>query len=52
MAGLRDDQWTRIKDSLPGKEGDRGRTAVETRKFIDAVMWLGQNGARWRALPE
>jgi transposase len=50
--GLRDDQWDRIKDSLPGKEGDRGRTAKDTRLFIDGVMWLGQNGARWRALPE
>lgn len=52
MTGLRDDQWDRIKDSLPGKEGDRGRTAEDTRLFIEAVMWVARQGAGWRALPE
>ncbi len=47
---LRDDQWERIRDSLPGKEGDRGCTA-DNRRFIEAVMWIGRNGARWRSLP-
>ena len=26
---LRDDQWDVIKDSLPGKVGDRGRSGEE-----------------------
>ena len=51
MYDLRDDQWERIKDSLPGKAGDPGRTAVDNRRFISAVMWVARNGAVWRALP-
>ena len=48
---LREDQWEKIKDSLPGKPGDPGRSAEDNRKFIEAVMWIARNGARWRSLP-
>ena len=51
MYDLRDDQWEKIKNSLPGKESDPGRTAEDNRKFISAVMWIARNGAGWRALP-
>lgn len=47
---LREDQWERIKDSLPGKAGDVGRTG-DHRRVIEAVMWLGRTGAPWRSLP-
>jgi transposase len=48
---LSDDQWKKIKDSLPGQKCDPGRTAEDNRKFISAVMWIARNGAPWRALP-
>jgi len=48
---LRNDQWERIKDALPGKKSDPGRTAGNNRKFIEAVMWIGRTGAPWRDLP-
>jgi transposase len=48
---LREDQWLRIKDALPGKATDPGRTAHDNRRFVEAVMWVGKNGARWRSLP-
>jgi transposase len=48
---LRDDQWEKIKDALPGKDGDKGRTAADNRLFIDAVMWIAKTGAPWRDLP-
>ena len=48
---LREDQWERIKDALPGKKGDPGRSGEDNRRFVEAVMWIGRNGARWRALP-
>lgn len=48
---LRDDQWDVIKDSLPGKVGDRGRSGEDNRAFIRAVMWIGRTGGPWRALP-
>ena len=37
---LRGDQWQRIKELLPGKKGDAGRTAKNNRKLIDAVLWV------------
>lgn len=51
MYDLRADQWDKIKDLLPGQESDPGRTALDNRKFVSAVMWISRNGAPWRALP-
>ena len=48
---LRDDQWEKIKDALPGKKGDPGRTCSDNRLFIEAVMWIAKTGAPWRDLP-
>lgn len=48
---LRDDQWARIKDLLPGKPGDKGVTAADNRLFVEAVLWLLRTGAPWRDLP-
>jgi transposase len=50
--GLRDDQWERIKDLLPGREGSVGVTAVDNRLFIDAVLYRFRTGVPWRDLPE
>ena len=49
---LRDDQWERIERLLPGKRGDPGRTAVDNRLFVEAVLWMARSGAPWRDLPE
>jgi transposase len=49
---LRDDQWERIKDILPGKVGDCGVTATDNRTFIEAVLWIARTGSPWRDLPE
>ena len=40
-------QWERIKDLLPGKVSDRGRTAVDNRQFVTGVLWVLRSGARW-----
>ena len=48
---LRDEQWTRIEGLLPGKQGDRGRSAADHRRFVEAVLWSARTGAPWRALP-
>ena len=47
---LRNDQWERIKDLLPGKAGDPGKTASDNRRFIEAVLWIGRTGSPWRDL--
>lgn len=49
---LKDDQWARIKDSLPGRRADRGVTAKDNRLFVDAVLWIARTEAPWRDLPE
>ena len=36
--GLRDDQWERIEDLLPGKLCDVGVTARDNRRFVEAVL--------------
>jgi transposase len=48
---LTDEQWESIKDHLPGKKGDPGRTAANNRRFVNAVLWLARTGAPWRDLP-
>ncbi len=48
---LTDAQWARIEHLVPGKDGDLGRTATDTRLFIDAVLWLARGATPWRDLP-
>ena len=50
--GLRDDQWDRIKDLLPGREGSVGATATDNRLFVEAVLYRYRAGIPWRDLPE
>ena len=49
---LRDDQWDRIKDLLPGREGWVGVTAKDNRLFVEAVLYRYRAGIPWRDLPE
>jgi transposase len=49
---LRDDQWNRIKDLLPGRQETVGVTAKDNRLFIDAVLYRYRTGIPWRDLPE
>jgi transposase len=41
---LRDDQWERIKDLLPGREGHVGVTAKNNRLFVEAVLYRHRRG--------
>ena len=50
--GLRNDQWQKIKQLLPGKKGDVGVTAKDNRLFVEAVLYLYRSGIAWRDLPE
>ena len=49
---LRDDQWDRIKDVLPGRDGHVGVTAKDNRLFVEAVIYRYRAGIPWRDLPE
>ena len=48
---LTDEQWARIAELLPGKRTDSGRTAVNNRLFVDAVIYVAKTGIPWRDLP-
>lgn len=49
---LRDDQWERLREFVPG--GRKGRRAPRSdgRRFLDALLWLARSDGRWRDLPE
>ena len=49
---LRDDQWDRIKDLLPGRAGHVGVTAHDNRLFVEAVLFRYRAGIPWRDLPD
>ncbi len=49
---IKDEDWERIKDLLPGQPGDPGVTAKDNRLFVNAVLWIAKTGAPWRDLPE
>lgn len=49
--GLRDDQWDRIKDLLPGRVETVGVTAKDNRLFVEAVLYRYRAGIPWRDLP-
>ena len=48
---LTDAQWEQIKDALPGKRGDPGRTAADNRLFVNAVLFVLKTGIPWADLP-
>ena len=49
---LREDQWERIQDLLPGRAGHVGVTARDNRLFVEAVLYRYRAGIAWRDLPE
>ncbi|AFY39686.1 transposase [[Leptolyngbya] sp. PCC 7376] len=49
---LREDQWDRIKDFLPGRKGSVGRTARNNRLLVEAILYRYRAGIPWRDLPE
>jgi transposase len=49
---LRDDQWERIWELLPGQKGHSGVTAADNRLFVEAVLFRYRAGVAWRDLPE
>lgn len=51
--GLRDGQFARIENLLPGRPGTVGRNSeVGNRLFVNAVIWKFRTGVPWRDLPE
>jgi transposase len=49
---LTEEQFETIRDVLPGKVGNPGRTAENNHRFVNGVMWVLRSGAHWHDLPE
>jgi len=47
---LTDEQWVHAQSLLPSRAGP-GRPARNQRGLLEALLWLYQTGAGWRALP-
>lgn len=43
---INDENWQRIRELLPGKASDPGRTARDNRQFVNGA----RSGAPWRDL--
>jgi transposase len=52
VGALRDDQWERLRELIPGgRAGQRG-PRCDNLRFVDALLWMARSGGRWRDLPE
>ncbi|WP_456440568.1 IS5 family transposase [Psychroserpens sp.] len=49
---LKDSEWNKIKDLLPGRKETVGITAKDNRLFVEAVIYRYKTGVPWRDLPE
>ena len=49
---LTDCQWAKIEPHCLGKPSDPGRSGMNNRLFIEAVLWKARTGCPWRDLPE
>lgn len=48
---LSGDEWAIVMAALPGRVGARARHGGNTRRFVEAVLWVAQTGAFWSDLP-
>src|ERR1700712_390584 len=48
---LTDAQWAKMASHCLGKPGDPGRSGMDNRRFVEAVLWIARTGAPWRDLP-
>jgi putative transposase len=48
---LTDNQWELLQELIPAaKPGGRPRT-IDMREVINAILYVNNNGIKWRALP-
>jgi transposase len=49
---LTDAQWAKMEPHCLGKPSDPGRSGVNNRLFVEAVLWIARTGSPWRDLPK
>lgn len=48
---LADRQWQYLASRLPGKLAHNAVEGLDTRRFVEAVLWLAVNDSTWPELP-
>src|SRR5271154_4993103 len=48
---LSDAQWAKMEPYCLGKKADPGRSGEDSRRFVEAVLWIARSGSPWRDLP-
>ena len=48
---LTDRQWALMEPHCLGKSADPGRSGINNRLFVEAVLWKARTGSPWRDLP-
>lgn len=48
---IADDFWNCMKDLFPNNHGKPGRPPMSPRKALSGIMYILENGAKWRFLP-
>lgn len=48
---LSDQEWAMLEPLLPQHNGIGSRREVELREVVNALMYVADNGIKWRALP-
>lgn len=48
---LTDAQWAKMAPHGLGKPTDPGRTGMDGRLFVEAVLWIARTSSPWRDLP-
>ena len=48
---LTDAEWTKLKPLLPPENCIGSPREVELREVVNAVMYVNDNGIKWRAMP-
>ena len=48
---LSDAEWTKLKPLLPAENRIGSPRQVELREVINALMYVADNGIKWRAMP-
>ena len=48
---LTEHQWSLISPHCLGKPSDPGRSGIDNRLFVEAVLWKARTGSPWRDLP-
>lgn len=48
---LSDKEWARVAEALDGRTGAMARNGGNTRRFVNAVIWMARTHAFWSDLP-